>query len=182
MLKDFYIPSLRLSSSTHPKLINDKVLKPITVSLNLKCNLTEQIPPVDYTKSYFTLRKYDQNDPSTGIVFHTFSDMVSKTSVSYNILTFYISFVIVVGRVIRGIIAGAAEKIILTEMPEPGPLINLCEGIKISRYRNDLERELHLYYVLIDFMRSPEILKKLTKSCLKHLREMKKRNNENKEN
>jgi hypothetical protein len=98
--------------------------------------------PIDYTNTYYTLKKVnDPADPgSDHIVFHTFSDKVSPTSANYDILTFYISFILVIGRVIRGVISGEAEKIILTEMPEPQQLTHLCEGIKISRYRNDLER------------------------------------------
>lgn len=74
------------------------------------------------------------------IVFHTFSDKISETSGNYDVLTYYISFILVIGRVIRGFISGEAEKIIMTEMPEPQQLINLCEGIKISCYRRDFVR------------------------------------------
>ena len=62
-------------------------------------------------------------------------------------------------------------------MPEPDKLINLCEGIKISRYQHLLAREEVLYYVLIDFMRSPEILKRLTKSSILYLKERKEQQN-----
>ena len=73
-------------------------------------------------------------------------------------VTFYISVIIVIGRLIRGAIYREAEKIVFTEMPEPRKILILCEGIKISRYKSDYEREQYLYYVLIDLMRSPEIL------------------------
>ena len=115
-----------------------------------------------------------------GIVFHTFSDLVSSTSTNYDVLTFYISFILVVGRLIRGAVAGEAEKIVFTEMPEPMKILNLCEGVKISRYRCEFEREEHLYYVLIDLMRSPEILKIITKSSIRVLLE--KKNKERKKN
>lgn len=161
-----------MSSSSHPKLIVDENSKKIDVVLNLICNQSTD-GKVDYTKSYFTLKKSDSRDIYPGITFHTFSDKVSKTTASYDVLTFYLSSILVIGRLIRGAISGEAEKIILTEMPEPSNLINLCEGIKISRYRNEFEREEHLYFVLIDFMRSPEILKLLTKSSLKSLQERK---------
>ena len=108
-----------------------------------------------------------------GIVFHTFSDKVSSTNTNYDVVTFYISFILVVGRLIRGAISGEAERIVFTEMPEPTNILILCEGIKIHRYRRDLEREEHLYYVLIDLMRSPEILKIITKSSIRVLLEKK---------
>ncbi len=142
------------------------------LDINFYCKKiqTEKIEEVDYSRSYFSLVDHDTQE---GIEFHAFSDLVSPATGSYDVLTFYATFIIVIGNAIRGIISGEAEKIILTEMPEPTKLINLCEGIKISRYRQHLDREEYLYYVLIDFMRSPEILKKLTKSSLQKLRERK---------
>ncbi len=171
LLTEFYYPAVRLSSSSHPKLIRDDDTKKIDVLLNLMCS--ESGGKIDYTKSYFTLKKSDTRDPYPGITFHAFSDKVSQTSATYDVMTFYLSFILVIGRLIRGAFSGEAEKIILSEMPEPGNLINLCEGIKISRYRLEFEREEHLYFVLIDFMRSPEILKMLTKSSIKSLQERK---------
>lgn len=75
-----------------------------------------------------------------GTTFHIFSDLVSTTSISFNVQTFYFSFVLVFGLSIRGFISGEAEKIVVTETPEPKKILNLCEGIKISRYRHDFIR------------------------------------------
>jgi cell division protein FtsX len=36
-----------------------------------------------------------------------------------DVITFYATFIIVIGNAVRGIISGEAEKIVLTEMPEP---------------------------------------------------------------
>lgn len=102
----------------------------------------------------------------SGIKFYTFSDMVSPTTASYNVLSFYIAFVLVIGRYIRTFISGEVERVIYTEMPRPKKLLNLCEGIKISRYKKDLEREDQLYYVLIDLLRSPEMLKMIAKPSI----------------
>lgn len=114
-------------------------------------------------KSYWELTERNSNQ---GIEFFTFSDLVSPTSASYDVLTFYVSFILIIGRFVRTFVSGEAEKVIYTEMPRPHKLVHLCEGIKISRYKQDLEREDKLYYVLIDLMRSPEILKMITKSSL----------------
>jgi hypothetical protein len=43
--------------------------------------------------------------------------------------------------------------------------------IKISRYRRDFVKEEYLFYVLIDLMRSPEIIKIITKSCIRKIKE-----------
>ena len=51
----------------------------------------------------------------------------------------------------------------LTEMPDNEKLMDLCEGIKISRYSYNFEEEEKLYYILVNIMRSPDILRLLTK-------------------
>ena len=51
-------------------------------------------------------------------------------------------------------------------MPYAEDIINLCEGILISRYSFDYDNEEKLYYILIDLMRSPDYLKILTESSM----------------
>ena len=47
-------------------------------------------------------------------------------------------------------------------MPNNGEIMDLCEGIKISRYSYDFDEEEKLYYILIEIMRSPDYLRLLT--------------------
>jgi hypothetical protein len=104
---------------------------------------------IDYSNAFWSLNvstprggeSYDLlREKETGIRFYTFSDLVSSTSLSFDVMTFYISFVLLLGNLIRGFISGEAERIVITEMPEPQNILNLCEGIKISRYRHDFVR------------------------------------------
>ncbi len=101
---------------------------------------------IDYINSYFTLsyvrsitKSLHDND-DIGIEFHTFSEKISSTSANYDVLTFYITFILVIGQILRGAITGDAERVILSETPELLDLMNLCEGIKIYRYRHNFER------------------------------------------
>ena len=57
------------------------------------------------------------------------------------------------------------------QMVNPNRLFALCEGIKISRIRNDFLQEEKLYYLLIDLMRSPEIIKNMTQSSLIYIQD-----------
>ena len=50
-------------------------------------------------------------------------------------------------------------------------LFSVCEGIKISRIRKNYLQEEKLYYLLIDMVRSPEIIKNLTQSSLLYVQE-----------
>ena len=115
-----------------------------------------------------------KNGTNSNIEFHTLSDKVSSYVSEYSVLTFYVTVILLLGNYIRNFFTGQPEKIMLTEMPEPEKLINLCEGIKQSRYSFELEKEEQLYYVLIEFMRSPDYLKMLTKSSLRQFKERKK--------
>ena len=176
LLDYFYKAPMRLSSTAHPKLID---LEKDTTNINTilsfhNCkNITDDnSTKVSYTESYFQLKKNESYDKEyNGIEFHTFSDKVSSVSSSYSVLTFYVSFVLIAGSYVRGFLQGHPEKIILTEMPETEQLANLCEGIKTARFSFDLEKEEHLYYVLIELMRSPDYLKLLTKSSLQQFKD-----------
>ena len=106
-----------------------------------------------------------------GIKFHVFSDQVSTTTSGKNILTFYVSFVLLIGGYVRSFFAGQPEKIMLTEMPHSEEIINLCEGIKVSRNSFDFEQEEKLYYILIEIMRSPDYLRTLTTSSTEQFKQ-----------
>ena len=128
----------------------------------------------DKNKIRITLKKESNNSynwfvdsgTSDGIKFVTFSDLYSKVTFGYDVLTFYVTFVILAGQIIRAIFLGSAERIMYIQMVNTNRLFSLYEGIKISRIRNDFLQEEKLYYLLIDLMRSPEMIKNLTQSSL----------------
>ena len=122
---------------------------------------------ISYLESYFTFSMINKKTNTTeGIKFHVFSDEVSSQTFSSSALTFYVAFVLVIGNYVRNFFSGQPEKISLTEMPHNDVLLNLCEGIKISRYSFNFEEEEKLYYILIEIMRSPDYLRLLTNSSI----------------
>ena len=162
---------LRIPSEERPvELINEKQ----NIILGLKIidqynkfwyikssNLTNEIPNLNN----------NNEDKIEGIQIITFSDTFSKITFGYNVLTFYMAFVLLVGNYLRTIFLGSAERVIYTEMVLPHKLLNVCEGIRISRIKKDYLKEEQLYYLLIDLMRSPEIIKNITKSSLIFIQE-----------
>ena len=81
---------------------------------------------------------------------------------------------------------GLASSFLLSTLPNPDPLIELCEAIIIARNECDfykyfiqkveiILREELLYYYLIDVLRSPEVVKALTGSCVEAIREKEKK-------
>jgi len=186
-LPNFYSPTIQMSTAPQPSVLIGNPPDPYLSTLmngtfGFHCeNFTnaDGSSKPDYSDAYWFLRVMTPNNTDqpynrqipyeTGLRFYTFSNLASTISSGYDVLTFYVSFVLLLGNLIRGFISGEAEKIVITETPEPGKVLNLCEGIKISRYRHDFVREEHLYCVLIDMMRSPEILKIITKSSIQFL-------------
>ena len=162
---------------------------PTPLVKNFKKNITLILEKTEYNTSdnktkynyNWYLKEEKQNNTSKdkeeeinyfdGIEFLTFTDLFSATIFGYDIITFYISFILVSGQVIRAIFLGEAERVIYTEMVNPNKLFSVCEGIKISRIRKNYLQEEKLYYLLIDMMRSPEIIKNVTQSSLIYLQE-----------
>ena len=155
-----FTPAVKLTANPHPKLISRDLDKYNVIVNYVYSNETKE--------SYFGVgfERPDLGNIIGKLVFHTFSNKVPKTFSSYGVITFYTTFILVFGNMIKGIFAGEAMKVHLTEMPHPEHLVNLCEGILISRYSYELEKEEQLYYVLIEFMRSPEYLKMITETSL----------------
>ena len=56
-------------------------------------------------------------------------------------------------------------------MAKPDQLLLLCEAVHISRLENNTKREEELFFILIDIMRSPEVLKIITGSSIKKIKE-----------
>ena len=110
----------------------------------------------------------DTGDPNKeGVVFFTWSEKATDDIIGYSLLAFYAIVVLGIGQALRSGIQVDSNNIFVKDMPRPDSLLLICEGILISRMENNLEREEELFYVLIDIMRSPEILKRITDSSLK---------------
>ena len=112
--------------------------------------------------------------------FFSFNDKISDLLSGYSVISFYATFILVAGTYVANFLSNEPEKIIYTDLPHPEIIINLCEGIEIARYNQDFKEEESLYTILIELMRSPDLLKKITQSSLQNL-EIRKINNVEKE-
>ena len=164
-MPNVYSPFQKLQSDAEPKIL-----------LKYKSGATLVLSKqVKGGKTYFNWNIYSNDDTNSnqdsGLEFITFSDFYSSFTFGMDVLTFYVSFVVVVGKLIRAVFLGQAERIMYAEMVNPGKLFSVCEGIKISRIKKDFLQEEKLYYLLIDFMRSPEMFKNLTMSSLIYIQD-----------
>ena len=186
-----YLAPIRLTANVNSKEIEDKEFEKFDVFLEFTgCkNVTDDINYIDdlynndniyhsYLESYFN---FGNQNEEKGLFFHVFSDKVSTTTSGYSVMGFYFSFILLVGTYVRNFFAGQPSKITLTEMPCCQEIINLCEGIKVSRYSFDFVQEEKLYYILMELMRSPDYLKYLTESSMEQFNKRKKLTDDNKD-
>jgi len=61
-----------------------------------------------------------------GIEFLTFTDLYSRGTFGYDVITFYITFILVSGKLIRANFMGQAKRIIYSEMVNPNKLFSVC--------------------------------------------------------
>ena len=162
-MPEAFSPYQKLQTDSEPTVLIDK-------KKGAKLVLNRQLRG---NTSYFNWNIFSTDDSSSnlGIEFITFSDFYSSFTFGMDVITFYVSFVVVVGNVIRSIFLGQSERIMYSEMVNPGKLFTVCEGIKISRFKKNFLQEEKLYYLLIDLMRSPEMFKNITLSSLIFIQE-----------
>ena len=103
----------------------------------------------------------------TGISFYTISNKIAPSYFRYSVLTFYISIVLVIGKLIRNVIVIGGNRIFIFEIPNSEALLMLCECVYIYRLRSQLDKEEELYFTFVDIMRSPEMIKAMTGTALK---------------
>ena len=101
-------------------------------------------------------------DQVQGLKFYIISENYSPVTFNFSVATFYISVVYVAGRLLRLWTGGGKNNLVLTEMPNPQPLIQLSIGVLVSRMTEKLAEEEIFYYELIDILRSPEMIKSIT--------------------
>ena len=171
ILNDAYSPPIRLTSGAEISDFEDETnFDKKSVELTFIGCVKESPTKNNYFNSYFTFKVFNNDNTTEPIEFHIFNDQISETTQGYSVITFYITFVLLVGSYVRDYLASEPETITLDEMPHAKKIVDLCEGIKIARYGYDFRNEEYLYTILIELMRSPDYLKILTDSSLDHFK------------
>lgn len=67
----------------------------------------------------------------------------------------------------------SSNKIPIEECKDPAYILMLCETIQLYRLKQMLPEEEELYFLLIDIMRSPDFLKKLSGDSMKSIKNKK---------
>ena len=82
---------------------------------------------------------------------------------TYRIIGLYISFVLVVGRLVRLIFQDTSFTVMFTEFPNVDYILKLCQDIYTVREGGEMELEEDLTAKLLFLYRSPETLIQFTK-------------------
>jgi hypothetical protein len=155
-----FSPTVRLTASSEPK----------NIDLKDRTNRNIYITPLKKQSVILFEIYYDNinndNNNNKGIQYHVFNDKVSTNTFGYSVIGFYSAFVLVIGTYVANFFNYTPEKIIIGEMPHPEKLLNLCECVKISRYTYDFKKEEYLYNILVEILRTPDFIKKLTQSTI----------------
>ncbi len=146
---------VRLSASSEPK----------EVDLNQSSTLILQTKGNNSIEIYF-----EEVNEDNGIQYHVLNEKVSSGTFGYSVIGFYSAFILVIGTYVTAIFVYNPSSIMISEMPSPEKLLRLCEGIKISRYLHDFKNEEFYFNFLIEILRTPNWVKKLTKSNLKQFK------------
>lgn len=83
-------------------------------------------------------------------------------------MAFYITIVYVVSKAFRAGFVPAIERIWIEEAKDPIDILMLCDTIHLYRLKKMLKEEEQLYYLLIDILRTPQVLKAITGNSIRN--------------
>lgn len=137
------------------------------------------IPELEDCKNFYLIKIaafFNKNNELTFVlvnddVISSFFGFNTDGGVPLSIIGIYATLVFSVGKFIRFFFDKTSQRVIYEEMPNPKPLIELCEGVYIYRNHRMLKDEQLLYNLLIRIYRSPETLIEITGNHLvsKHI-------------
>jgi hypothetical protein len=82
----------------------------------------------------------------------------------------YITFIYGFFKIFRSLFVSPVSKIPIKECKDPAYILMLIETIELYRLKQMLQEEEELYFLLIDIMRSPDFLKKLSGDSCKSIK------------
>ena len=100
-------------------------------------------------KEYWTVdQKLNETSPeaklpsskNSGFAFFAFSSKTAPSYFKYSIITFYVSIVLVIGKLLRNVLVIGGNRLFIFETPRTEPLLQLCECVYIYRMRSQLDK------------------------------------------
>jgi piezo-type mechanosensitive ion channel component 1/2 len=72
-----------------------------------------------------------------------------------------------IGKLLRSALIPLTDAIIIEDAHSPDDLLMLCDTIVLYRLKGNLIEEEQLYFLLIDILRSPQVLKAIAKDSIR---------------
>ena len=83
------------------------------------------------------------------------------------LVTFYISIIYVIAKLFRTGLVPITAAIFVNDAPDPDQILMLCETITLLRMKEKFVEEEELFFLLLDIMRSPQVLKAISGDSIK---------------
>lgn len=151
---DFYLELIRLESQGNtfkPKPIikngsNGLPMYLQNVSVTLMCNKAITNLVAEAGSTYWQVSTNNSTSNPQGIVMYVLCDKYTALSFGFTFIGLYTSIILVIAGFIRGFFTGNISMIPYTQNPRPQSILCICEAIEILRMRNNLRKEVLLYY------------------------------------
>lgn len=154
--------------------------------LGYKCKVNTTQSADDSSTNYWTLRALYNTDAKlnpeetilrkkvfaadSGFGFFVFEQKVFPAFLvdySSNVIVFYGAVIYVIASLFRAAFVPRTWEIVIKDAPFTEDILKICQSIHVYRVQRELLKEEELYHILIDIMRSPEMIKSLCGSSLK---------------
>jgi hypothetical protein len=80
---------------------------------------------------------------------------------------FYMGVALIVGQTFRSSFIYKGDRVFIVDSKDTGSLLNLIECIYIARIEKNIKKEEELFHVLLELLRSPELLLHITGTSLR---------------
>ena len=133
---------------------------------------TKQITLAGVKEGFCGMVDYTE-EGSQGVLYATMSDRFLSGVVeqlgldSYSMLALYAFIFVAIGGVVRRFFQFKIEDVMIYEIPNPDYLLRLCRGLRMlraHRYPGCRRDEIKLFHTLIQMLRSPDILIRVTRN------------------
>lgn len=109
----------------------------------------------------FILRRQSSFKPIKMFVYS--SKLPKYNFTSFNLVGLYATVVFTVAQLFRMMHADMTTRIQYDDLPNPSPLLIMCQQILMMRELGDFESEESIYWQLIEILRNPQVLIEMTK-------------------
>eukprot|EP00754_Rhynchopus_humris_P030721 Rhum_TRINITY_DN15289_c9_g1::Rhum_TRINITY_DN15289_c9_g1_i1::g.144465::m.144465 len=133
-----------------------------------RCVLGDPAACPDYDVQKIPLCPHTHAETYVPFYYVAVSDMVSSSDTplaglfNVGIVALYVTFVLAIGKLIRGLLSMSSAVVFVQDVQNPSFVARLADHVHLARGAGDLALEADLYCAVINILRSPETLLRVT--------------------